>query len=170
MAHLIPLAGQSPAVPESAWLAPTATLIGDVTLGDRASVFYGAVLRADMDRIVIGDRTNLQDNVIMHVDSGSPAIIGSGVTVGHGAILHGCTVEDGCLIGMGSIIMNRVVIGTGSLVAAGTLIMEGTVVPPRSLIAGVPGKVRRQLTDEEHAGVLKSSETYLEISAKHRAG
>lgn len=168
MPLIVPFNGSTPTVSGSAWAAPNATLIGDVTLGERASVFYGAVLRADSERITIGDGTNLQDNVVVHVDHGAPATIGARVTVGHGAILHGCTVEDDCLIGMGATVMNGAVIGTGSLVAAGALVTEGTIIPPRSLVAGVPGKVRRELNDEEYAGVLHGATNYLELSALHR--
>lgn len=169
MALLVDFHDRSPVVPDSAWVAPNATLVGGVTLGQRASVFYGAVLRADVDDITIGDDTNLQDNVIMHCDSGVPARIGNRVTVGHGAILHGCTVEDECLIGMAATVMNGAVIGTGSLVAAGALVLEGTVVPPNSLVSGVPGKVRRELTAEEAAGLRTSAEHYVQLAAGHRA-
>jgi carbonic anhydrase/acetyltransferase-like protein (isoleucine patch superfamily) len=168
MALLVPYAGNSPVIPASTWLAPNATLVGRVALGERASVFYGAVVRADVDAITIGDGSNLQDNVTVHCDAGKPTSIGSGVSVGHGAILHGCTVEDDCLIGMGATVLNHAVIGAGSLVAAGTVVLEGTVVPPGSLVAGVPGKVRRELTDEERAGIRANAEHYLVISAGHR--
>jgi carbonic anhydrase/acetyltransferase-like protein (isoleucine patch superfamily) len=168
MALILTVDGRTPAVAASAFLAPNATLVGDVSIGERASVFYGAVLRADTDRITIGDETNLQDNVVMHVDHGVPARIGARVTVGHGAILHGCTVEDDCLIGMAATVMNGAVIGTGSLVAAGALVTEGMIVPPRSLVAGVPAKVRRELTDDEVAGVRRGATNYLAISALHR--
>lgn len=168
MALIITIGAKSPHVPDSAWVASNATLIGALTLGERTSVFYGTVLRADLDRISIGDDTNLQDNVVMHVDRGRPAAIGARVSVGHGAILHGCTVEDDCLIGMGATVMNGAVIGTGSLVAAGALVTEGMVVPPRSLVAGVPAKVRRELSDAEHTGVLENATVYLEIAALHR--
>jgi carbonic anhydrase/acetyltransferase-like protein (isoleucine patch superfamily) len=169
MALVVPFAGNSPSVPESAWVAPNATLVGRVTLGERASVFYGAVLRADVDAITIGDDTNIQDNVTMHCDSGVPTTLGERISVGHGAILHGCTVEDDCLIGMGATVLNGAVIGTGSLVAAGAVVLEGTIVPAGSLVAGVPGKVRRELTDEERAGIRSNAEHYLQISAGHRA-
>ena len=169
MALVVPFAGNSPFVPESAWVAPNATLVGRVTLGERASVFYGAVLRADVDAITIGDDTNIQDNVTMHCDSGVPTTLGERISVGHGAILHGCTVEDDCLIGMGATVLNGAVIGTGSLVAAGAVVLEGTIVPAGSLVAGVPGKVRRELTDEERAGIRSNAEHYLQISAGHRA-
>jgi carbonic anhydrase/acetyltransferase-like protein (isoleucine patch superfamily) len=169
MALLLPYDGTSPAIPESAWLAPNATLVGAVTLGEHASVFYGAVLRGDMDSITIGEGTNLQDNVTVHVDAGRPARIGARVSVGHAAVLHGCTVEDDCLIGMSATVLNGAVIGSGSLVAAGAVVLEGTVIPPRSLVAGVPAKVRRELTDDEYAKVQANAAHYLDISAAHRA-
>ena len=168
MALILPFGDTSPAVPDSAWVAPNATLVGGVTLGERASVFYGAVLRADVAAITIGDDTNLQDNVTMHCDRGVPTTVGARVSVGHGAILHGCTVEDDCLIGMGSTILNGAIIGAGSLVAAGAVVLEGAVVPPGSLVAGVPAKVRRELTDDERAGIRENGERYLSISAAHR--
>ncbi len=168
MAIIVPFSGNSPAAPDSVWLAPNATLIGAVTLGDRSSVFYGAVLRADSDSITIGADTNLQDNVTVHCDSGKPTTVGERVSVGHGAILHGCTVEDDCLIGMGATVLNGAVVGAGSLVAAGAVVLEGTVVPPGSLVAGVPGKVRRELSDEERAGIRANASHYLELAAAHR--
>jgi carbonic anhydrase/acetyltransferase-like protein (isoleucine patch superfamily) len=168
MALILPYGDVSPRIADSAWVAPNATIIGRVTLGERASVFYGSVLRADVDSITIGEGTNLQDNVTMHCDEGVPASVGKRVSVGHGAILHGCTVEDDCLIGMGATVLNGAVIGTGSLVAAGAVVLEGTIVPPGSLVAGVPGKVRRELTDEEKQGLLANSAHYLELSAAHK--
>lgn len=159
--------GNEPQVHDEAWVAPTATLIGDVELHARSSVFYGSVLRADRDRIVIGERSNLQDGVVVHGDPGHPTIVGVGVSVGHRAVLHGCTVEDDCLIGMSATLLNGVVIGRESLVAAGAVVLEGTVVPPRSLVAGVPAKVRRELTDDELAGIRRNAETYLMLSEAH---
>lgn len=167
MALILPFGDSAPLVPDSAWVAPNATLVGGVTLGERASVFYGAVLRADVDTITIGDDTNLQDNVTMHCDGGKPARVGKRVSVGHGAILHGCTVEDDCLIGMGATVLNGAVIGAGSLVAAGAVVLEATIVPPGSLVAGVPGKVRRELTDDEQAGIRGNADHYLRVSAAH---
>lgn len=168
MAIIIPFSGNSPTTPDSAWVAPNATLIGAVSLGDRTSVFYGAVLRADSDSITIGADTNLQDNVTVHCDSGKPTTVGERVSVGHGAILHGCTVEDDCLIGMGATVLNGAVIGAGSLVAAGAVVLEGTIVPPGSLVAGVPGKVRRELSDDERAGIRSNAAHYLELASAHR--
>lgn len=169
MAVIVPFRSIAPIIPESAWVAPTATLIGRVVLGERASVFYGALLRGDIDSITIGEETNLQDNVVMHVDRGVPANVGARVSVGHGAILHGCVVEDDCLIGMGATVLNGAVIGSGSLIAAGSVVLEGTVIPPRSLVAGVPAKVRRELSDDEFAKIVRNGQNYVRLSAEHRA-
>lgn len=168
MALILPFNGTSPDISDTAWVAPNATLIGAVTLHENSSVFYGAVLRADVDAITLGAGSNLQDNVTVHCDAGVPTTIGSGVSVGHAATLHGCTIEDDCLIGMGATVLNRSVIGAGSLVAAGTVVLEGTVVPPGSLVAGVPGKVRRELTDDEIVGIRDNASRYLGYAAAHR--
>jgi carbonic anhydrase/acetyltransferase-like protein (isoleucine patch superfamily) len=168
MAHLIPFRGNSPDVSDSAFTAPTASLIGDVVLGPFASVFYGATVRADTAPITIGEGTNLQDNVVVHADPGHPARIGDRVSVGHGAVVHGCTIEDDCLIGMGATVLNGAVIGSGSLVAAGAVVLEGMVVPPRSLVAGVPAKVRRELDDDEVAAVKANADRYRTLAQEHR--
>lgn len=167
MALIVPLGTHTPSVAKSAWVAPNATLAGQISLGERASVFYGAVLRADMDSITVGAETNLQDNVTVHVDAGVPTVVGARVSVGHAAVLHGCTIEDDCLIGMSATVLNGAVIGTGSLVAAGSVVLEGTVIPPRSLVAGVPAKVRREITDEEFEKIQRNASHYLDISAAH---
>lgn len=161
--------GHEPHVDATAWVAPNATLIGQVRIHPRASVFYGSVLRADRDLIELGEGSNLQDNVTVHGDPGRPTIVGRGVSVGHNAMLHGCTVEDDCLIGMSATVLNGAVIGRESLVAAGAVVLEGTIVPPRSLVAGVPAKVRRELTETEVAGIRRNAETYLMLSAEHAA-
>ena len=161
--------GHSPRIDAVAWVAPNATLVGQVALGAESSVFYGAVLRGDTDAIVLGARSNLQDNVVVHCDTGKPTTIGSGVSVGHGAVVHGCTIEDDCLIGMHATVMNGAVIGAGSLVAGGAVVLEGTIVPPRSLVAGVPAKVRRELTDDELAGIRANADHYVELSRAHSA-
>jgi carbonic anhydrase/acetyltransferase-like protein (isoleucine patch superfamily) len=161
--------GHSPRIDATAWVAPNATLVGNVTLGAESSVFYGAVLRGDTDAIVLGARSNLQDNVVVHCDTGVPTTIGSGVSVGHGAVVHGCTIEDDCLVGMHATVLNRAVIGAGSLVAGGAVVLECTVVPPRSLVAGVPAKVRRELTDDEVAGIRANADHYVELSRAHAA-
>ncbi|QJU52746.1 gamma carbonic anhydrase family protein [Herbiconiux sp. KACC 21604] len=161
--------GVAPEIAPDAWVAPTATLIGRVTLSARSSVYYGAVLRGDNDPIVLGEGSNLQDNVVVHTDLGSAVTVGAGVSVGHGAVLHGCTVEDGSLVGMNATVLNGAVIGAGSLVAAGAVVLEGTVVPPGSLVAGVPAKVRRELSEEERAGILRNAGRYLELTPGHAA-
>lgn len=167
--QLITLNDNSPAVDPLAWVAPTATLIGEVSVGPRTGIFYGAVVRADTTAITVGAGSNLQDGVIVHADPGFPASIGNGVTVGHGAVLHGCTVENDSLIGMRAVVLNGAVVGRGSMVAAGAVVLEGMQIPPGSLVAGVPAKVRRPLTDEEQAGLLKSAQGYVERSAAHQA-
>jgi carbonic anhydrase/acetyltransferase-like protein (isoleucine patch superfamily) len=133
-------------------------------------VWYGAVLRGDMDRIVIGEATNLQDGVIVHVDEGRPALIGARVGVGHRAILHGCTVEDDCLVGMGSILLNGVVLSTGSVGGAGAVVREGMVVPPGSLVMGVPARVVRPVDDGLRDRIRATWEHYVELARRHRAG
>ncbi len=168
-ALIVTLAGHTPQVADSAFVAPTAALIGNVTLGERVGIFYGAVLRGDTDAITIGEGSNLQDNVTVHCDRGISTTVGAGVSVGHGAVLHGCTVEDDCLIGMSATVLNGAVVGTGSLVAAGAVVLEGTVIPPGSLVAGVPAKVRRELSDDEKAGIRNNAALYLELSAAHKA-
>lgn len=168
-AVILPFDDHSPTIAVTAWVASNATIIGQVTLGKDASVFYGSVLRADVDSITIGDGSNIQDNVSIHCDAGIPTSVGRGVSVGHSAVLHGCTVEDDCLIGMGATVLNGAVIGTGSLVAAGAVVLEGTVIPPGSLVAGVPAKVRRELTAEEREGVRANAAHYVELGRTHAA-
>jgi len=165
---ILPFDDREPSIDDTAWVAPNATVIGAVTMNPGSSVYYGAVLRADGDSITLGEGSNLQDNVVVHVDRGVPTTIGSGVSVGHGAVVHGCTIEDDCLIGMNATVLNRAVIGRESLVAAGALVLEGTVIPPRSLVAGVPAKVRRELNDDEVAGIRRNAEGYRELTARHR--
>ncbi len=169
MAHLISINGTSPSIAGTAFAAPTASIIGDATLGGSASAFYGVSVRADTAPIRVGDGSNLQDNVVVHADPGFPTTIGSGVSVGHGAVVHGCTIENDCLIGMNATVLNGAVIGSESLVAAGAVVLEGTIVPPRSLVAGVPGKVRRPLSDEEVAGIRENARTYRGLARQHQA-
>ncbi|GGI85947.1 gamma carbonic anhydrase family protein [Pseudarthrobacter scleromae] len=168
MAPLYPFAGTTPAVHDSVFVAPTASIIGNATLARDSSAFYGVSVRADTAAISVGEGSNLQDNVVLHADPGFPCTVGERVSVGHAAVVHGCTVEDDCLIGMGATVLNGAVIGAGSLVAAGAVVLEGTVVPPRSLVAGVPGKVRRELTEEEYDGVRANAARYRELAAAHR--
>jgi carbonic anhydrase/acetyltransferase-like protein (isoleucine patch superfamily) len=166
---ILPFEGREPKIHDTAWLASTATVIGKVRVDAEASVWFGAVLRGDIDEIVLGRGSNLQDNVVVHTEAGSPTIIGENVSVGHGAVVHGCRIEDGCLIGMNSTVLNDAVVGRDSLVAAGTVVLQGTVVPPRSLVAGLPGRVRRQLTDAEVAALHDNSARYIERAASYRA-
>ena len=168
MAPLYAFAGDTPAVHESAFVAPTASIIGNASLAQDSSAFYGVSVRADTAAITVGAGSNLQDNVVLHADPGFPCSVGAGVSVGHAAVVHGCTVEDNCLIGMGATVLNGAVIGAGSLVAAGAVVLEGTVVPPRSLVAGVPAKVRRELSDEEFEGVKQNAARYVELARAHR--
>lgn len=167
MAPIYPFAGAMPDIHESAFVAPTAAIIGRATLGKEASAFYGVSVRADTAAITVGVGTNLQDNVVLHADPGYPCTLGDRISVGHSAVVHGCTIEDDCLIGM-TTILNGAVIGTGSLVAAGAVVLEGTLVPPRSLVAGIPAKVRRELTDEESAGIQANATRYVELAQAHR--
>lgn len=160
--------GKNPKIDQDAFTAPTSVIIGEVTLHAGASAWYGAVIRADGGPIVVGADSNIQDNCSLHVDLGFPMTIGERVSVGHNAVLHGCTVEDDCLIGMGATVLNGAVIGAGSLVAAQALVPQGMVVPPGSLVAGVPAKVRRPLTDEERAGVTLNGTMYVELAKAHQ--
>src|SRR5262249_24942707 len=146
---IIPIRGRAPVLHAESWVAPNASIIGQVTLAARASVWYGATLRAEAEPIEIGFGTNIQDGVTIHVDSEFPVSVGAGVSVGHNAVLHGCEVEDDALIGMGAVILNGARIGKGALIAACALVPQGIVVPPRALGTGVPGSVRRGLSDPE---------------------
>jgi len=165
----IPFADASPDVDPEAFVAENATLVGRVTVRAGASVWFGAVMRGDTDALVLGAGSNLQDNAVVHADPGSPAIIGAGVSIGHGAVVHGCRIEDGCLIGMNATVLNRAVVGAQSLVAAGAVVLEDAVIPPRSLVAGVPAKVRRQLTDDEVAALALNASTYAERARLYAA-
>ncbi|MFF2848164.1 gamma carbonic anhydrase family protein [Streptomyces sp. NPDC058001] len=162
------IGGKSPKVDQDAFVAPTAVVIGEVTVHSGASVWYGAVLRADCGPIVLGADSNIQDNCTLHVDPGFPITIGERVTVGHNVVLHGCTVEDDVLVGMGATVLNGAVIGAGSLVAAQALVPQGMLVPPGSLVAGVPAKVRRPLTEEEREGVTLNGTLYVDLARAHR--
>jgi len=154
--------GVRPRVHESAYVDDSAQVIGDVEIGAEASIWMNAVVRGDVHWIRIGARSNVQDGSVVHVQHRThPTTIGDDVTIGHAAVIHGCTVADRVLIGMGAILLNGVTVGEGSIVAAGTLLTEGTVVPPRSLVMGSPGKVKRQLADVEVALILQYSERYV---------
>ncbi|MGY1804346.1 gamma carbonic anhydrase family protein [Blastococcus sp. SYSU D00922] len=150
----------APKIDEDAFVAPTAVVVGAVTLGSRASIWYGAIARADEEVIVIGPDSNIQDGCSLHSDPGSPLLVGRGVTVGHRVVLHGARVDDDVLVGMGSVVMNGAHIGTGSIVAAGAVVTPGTTVPPGSVVAGVPAKVVRQATDDDLAHIRANAESY----------
>ncbi|MGN7968021.1 gamma carbonic anhydrase family protein [Microbacterium sp. 22296] len=168
-ASVLALADARPSVHDTAFVASGARVVGSVTLSAHSSVWYNAVLRGDSAAIEIGPRSNLQDNVTVHVDAGRPVHIGADVSVGHNAVVHGCTIGDGSLIGMGSVVLSGAEIGPGCLVAGGAVVLEGTVVAAGSLVAGVPAKVRRALTDEEREKILRNAQTYLAHGGRHRA-
>src|SRR6476659_1912500 len=145
-----PHRGRMPRVPSTVFIDDSAQVIGDVEIGEESSVWMTVVIRGDVNQIRVGRRSNVQDGTIVHVMKDThPTLIGDDVTIGHGAVVHGCTVEDRCLIGMGAILLNGVTVGSGSIIAAGTLLPEGTQVPPRSLVMGSPGKVRRPVSDAD---------------------
>lgn len=156
---LVPFDGQLPDIHPTAWVTE-ATIVGRASFAAGASAYFGAVVRADTNSITVGEDTNLQDNVVVHADPGAPCTIGKRVSVGHGAVVHGCTVEDDALIGLNATVLNHAVIGAGSLVAAGSVVLEGTIVPPGSLVAGVPAKVRREVTAEEREYMQRNAAEY----------
>jgi carbonic anhydrase/acetyltransferase-like protein (isoleucine patch superfamily) len=160
--------GHTPRIPSTAFIAPTATVVGDVVLGDESSVWYGTVIRGDVGAIRIGRRTNIQDCCILHLTRGGvPILVGDEVTVGHRVILHGATVEDRCLVGMGSVLLDGCVIGEESLVAAGSVVLEGTRVPPRSFIAGVPARIKGPIPEAVHARLRESADGYVRLAREH---
>jgi carbonic anhydrase/acetyltransferase-like protein (isoleucine patch superfamily) len=155
--------GTSPRVHPTAFIDASAQVIGDVEIGEESGVWMCAVIRGDVHWIKVGRRTNIQDGAIVHAMTGTnPTSLGDNVTIGHAAVIHGCTIEDQCLIGMGAIVLNGVHVGSGSIVAAGTLLVEGQKVPPRSLVMGSPGKVKRLLTQSEVAGIQRYADHYVE--------
>ncbi|MGR8011837.1 gamma carbonic anhydrase family protein [Streptomyces hypolithicus] len=162
------LGDKMPEVHAEAFTAPTSVVIGDVTMAAGASVWYHAVLRADCGPIVLGADSNVQDNCTVHVDPGFPVTVGARVSVGHNAVLHGCTIEDDVLVGMGATVLNGAHVGEGSLIAAQALVPQGMRVPPGSLVAGVPAKVRRELTEEERAGIRLNAAMYRDLTQSHR--
>ncbi len=172
MAHrplIAGMGGKTPRLDEDIFAAPSCVILGDVVMAAGSSVWYNAVLRGDGGPIVLGADSNIQDNSTVHVDPGFPVTVGARVSVGHNAVLHGCTVEDDCLIGMGATLLNGAVIGAGSLVAAQALVPQGMRVPPGSLVAGVPAKVRRELTAEELEGIKLNAAVYVDLAKQHRA-
>jgi carbonic anhydrase/acetyltransferase-like protein (isoleucine patch superfamily) len=166
-ALLLTYAGREPDVASDAWVAPGATLVGAVTLATGVSVWFGAVMRADGDSIAIGRNSNAQDGCVIHADPGVPVTVGQGVSIGHRAIVHGCLIDDDVLVGMGAVVLNHAHIGSGSLVAAGAVVLEGAMVPPGSLVAGVPARVRRELTPAEHEAVRSTATHYVDLVSRY---
>jgi carbonic anhydrase/acetyltransferase-like protein (isoleucine patch superfamily) len=163
--------GIEPKIHETAYVTDDAIIVGDVEVGEDSSIWYGSVLRGDVNYIRIGARTNLQDQTVIHVSSkGLPTIVEDEVTVGHRVTLHACHVERGCLIGIGAILMDGVRVGDHSLVGAGSLLTPGTQIPPRSLVIGSPARVKRELTDQELASLERSWKNYVELASKYREG
>lgn len=174
--RLIPIHGKAPHIHDSAFIAPGCVIIGDVTIGADSSVWYNCVLRADVSRIVIGERSNVQDGSVLHCDpprpgdpDGSPLIIGDDVLIGHMAMVHGCTIEDRGFVGLGAIAMNKAVIGSDAMLAAGAMLTEGKVMEPRSLWAGRPAKPLRDLNDAAVMGMRMGVTHYVENARAHRA-
>ncbi len=155
-------------IDSSAWVAPGAFVLGDVEVGKDCGIWYNAVLRGDIAPIKIGDRTNVQDNAVIHVDFDKPAIIGNDVTIGHGAIVHGCTIGDNSLIGMGAIVLNGAEIGENCIIGAGALVTQNKKIPAGSMAFGNPAKVIRQLTQEEIDGITYNAKVYVDEAQKQR--
>lgn len=164
------LDGIRPQIDPTAWVAPTAVLIGNVIIGPCANIWFGAVLRGDNEPIVVGEGSNIQENSVLHTDMGFPLAIGANCTIGHKAMLHGCTIEAGSLIGMGATLLNGAKIGAGSLVGACALVTEGKEIPPGSLVMGAPAKVVRELDAAAQARLLKSAEGYQANAARFARG
>jgi carbonic anhydrase/acetyltransferase-like protein (isoleucine patch superfamily) len=164
---------QPPKLGKNVFIAKTAVVIGDVTLGANSSVWYGAVLRGDINRIVVGHHTNVQDNTVLHLADDFPCVLGNWVTVGHGAIVHACRVGDECLVGMGAVILDGAVIGKQSIIGAKALVTQGTNIPPGSLVLGAPAKIVRKLSKAERAGLKWWAQKYVDNGAyclKHGIG
>jgi len=162
---IAPFCENYPSYPSSVFIAESAQVIGNVTIGAYSSIWFGAVVRGDVHSVRIGERTNVQDLSVLHVTRKThPLVVGNEVTVGHHVTLHGCTILDRALIGMGAIVLDGAVVGTGAIVGAGALVTEGMIVPPGTLVVGVPAKVRRELTPEEKGFLLQSAKNYVELA------
>ena len=159
---------ENPNIHPSVFIAPTATVVGNVRIAADSSVFFGAVLRSELDEITIGEGTNIQDNCVLHIERGLSLHVGSGCTVGHSAILHSCTVGDNTLVGMGAIVLNGAVVGSNCIIGAGALIPQHAVIPDGSLVLGIPAKVRRSVTEEEIASNRASAAMYREEAAAYK--
>jgi carbonic anhydrase/acetyltransferase-like protein (isoleucine patch superfamily) len=167
VANFLPFDGKEPQVASDAFVAPTAVLIGDVVVEEGASVWFGAVLRADFSRIVVGTGSNIQDNSVLHTNEGQPTLIGSNVTVGHLSMLHGCTIEDEALIGMGSIVLDRARIGRRTMLAAGSVVSEGGEIPPEVLAAGAPAEVKKALDGSSSKWVATAAHEYRKLRLRY---
>lgn len=167
---LYALDSRAPQLGEGCWVAENATVVGSVVLGRNVNVWFGATLRGDNDPITVGDNSNIQDGSILHTDDGVPLTIGANVTVGHMVMLHGCSIGEGSLIGINAVVLNRAVIGKHCLIGANTLIPEGKVIPDRSLVVGTPGRIIRELSDEEVANLERSAAGYVRNAARYAAG
>ena len=152
------------------FIAPNASVMGNVSFGEDVSVWYGAVIRADVEAIIIGDRTNIQDTAVLHADPGDPTIIGNDVTIGHGAVVHGAVVGDCSLIGMRATVLNKAVIGKNCIIGAGALVTEGMQIPDNSLVVGIPAKVVRQISQQQAIGLKMSALHYVEMAKRHKGG
>jgi len=161
--------GYRPKIGKNVFIAPTALIIGDVEIKDYVSIWYGTVLRGDLAPIIVGERTNIQDNCTLHTDFDRPAIIGNYVTVGHNAVVHGCTIEDYCLIGINAVILSHACIKTGSVVAAGSVVKHGQVVGPYHLVTGIPASVKKELSEHDVEKRKKTAEHYIELAIEHQA-
>ncbi len=156
MPVILPVKGVHPTIPDDAFIAPNATIVGNVVMGSSCSIWFNAVVRGDVNAIRMGDKVNIQDNAVIHCTYEKHATtIGNNVSIGHSAIVHGCTVEDNVLIGMGAIVMDRAVVGSNSIVAAGAVVLEGTVIPPGSIYAGVPAKKVKDISPEKVSGEIE---------------
>jgi carbonic anhydrase/acetyltransferase-like protein (isoleucine patch superfamily) len=160
--------GKTPVIGKNVFIAPNATIIGDVRIADGASVFYGAIIRGDIEPIVIGENTNIQDNAIIHTDEGFPATIGPNVTVGHNAVVHGCTVEEDCLIGIGAIVLSGAKIYKSSVVGAASVVSEGHEVGPHHLVLGIPARLKKTLAESDMGRFRQSVKNYMKLGANHR--
>ena len=160
--------GRTPRIAPTAFVAPTATVVGDVTVGDEASIWFGAVLRGDVGRIQVGPRANIQDNAVLHSTDRVPTVVGEGVTVGHGAVLEGCTVHRGALVGMNAVVLHDAVVGEDALIAAGSVVTDGTQIPPRTVAAGAPCRVRKPLSGSSAAWIARAAEAYVGLSRRYK--
>ena len=156
-----------PKIDDSCYIANSADIIGEVTIGEGSSIWYGAVIRGDIAPVYIGDNTSIQDNCTVHVNHGMPAAIGNNVTVGHNAVIHGAKVHDNCLIGMGAVILDNAVIGSGSVVGAGSVVKEGEEIPPNSLVVGIPAKVVKTMDDEREDALIQHALSYAVLAENY---